>query len=356
MNATQGEKIIGLQNLFKTYSSLGFTKVSDRPVAVDGIQNRLLKAFDIQGGSDCDPADTHTPCLPYNLDGSGKRSSWSKWGFFSPDLECPQGWTTATSISYGMTITGPEKSGLEGALSLLDVGETAAMCCPVGIPLNRVSLPVLDRACILDEFKSEYQVIPCYGNNGMKTFTVTISSYTSGSLYTVAPVVQLVWQPTDKPTSSITTPDETNTSSDISSSSATGSSAISSPPSSISPSISPVNSNSASSNLDTNGETPSILTHSRPTANTVTGDGTTVILGSRQTVSIATNDHPPGMSSAELAAIIVCSCIFAIALGSGFGMWYARRRVRNKKAASKIQDNQEKAAEKNTDEYHRPRS
>ena len=50
MSASQGEKIIRLQNLFKTYSSLAFTNASDRPVAVGGIQNCLLKAFDTQGG------------------------------------------------------------------------------------------------------------------------------------------------------------------------------------------------------------------------------------------------------------------------------------------------------------------
>ncbi|KAM7216462.1 Serine/threonine-protein kinase par-4 [Rhypophila decipiens] len=50
MNASQGEKIIRLQNLFKTYSSLGFTNPADRPVAVSGIQTRLLRAFATQGG------------------------------------------------------------------------------------------------------------------------------------------------------------------------------------------------------------------------------------------------------------------------------------------------------------------
>jgi len=50
MSASQGEKIIRFQNLYKTYSSLGFTRHSDRPIAVDGIQNRLLKALRANGG------------------------------------------------------------------------------------------------------------------------------------------------------------------------------------------------------------------------------------------------------------------------------------------------------------------
>jgi hypothetical protein len=50
MSATQGEKIIRFQNLYKTYSSLSLTNPFDRPIAVDGLENRLLKAFRARGG------------------------------------------------------------------------------------------------------------------------------------------------------------------------------------------------------------------------------------------------------------------------------------------------------------------
>jgi hypothetical protein len=50
MSATQGEKIIRFQNLYKMYSGLAFSNPCDRPVAVDGIQNRLLRAFGTRGG------------------------------------------------------------------------------------------------------------------------------------------------------------------------------------------------------------------------------------------------------------------------------------------------------------------
>ncbi|RYC63133.1 hypothetical protein CHU98_g3091 [Xylaria longipes] len=50
MSATQGEKIIRFQNLYKTYSALAFTNPCDRPIAVDGIQSRLLRAFGTRGG------------------------------------------------------------------------------------------------------------------------------------------------------------------------------------------------------------------------------------------------------------------------------------------------------------------
>ncbi|KAI0146112.1 hypothetical protein GGR57DRAFT_506630 [Xylariaceae sp. FL1272] len=50
MSATQGEKIVRFQNLYKTYSGLGFTNDEDRAVAMSGIQSRLLRAFGTHGG------------------------------------------------------------------------------------------------------------------------------------------------------------------------------------------------------------------------------------------------------------------------------------------------------------------
>jgi hypothetical protein len=50
MSASQGEKIIRFLNLCKTYSGLAFTKAYDRPIALDGIQSCLLKAFGMHGG------------------------------------------------------------------------------------------------------------------------------------------------------------------------------------------------------------------------------------------------------------------------------------------------------------------
>lgn len=50
MSATKGEKIVRYQDLYKKYSRLGLSKSYDRPIAIDGIQNRLLEAFKTRGG------------------------------------------------------------------------------------------------------------------------------------------------------------------------------------------------------------------------------------------------------------------------------------------------------------------
>jgi len=50
MNATQGGKIVRCQDLYKRYSGLGLTNDFDRPMAIDGLQHRILGALNIQGG------------------------------------------------------------------------------------------------------------------------------------------------------------------------------------------------------------------------------------------------------------------------------------------------------------------
>ncbi|KAK0648736.1 hypothetical protein B0T16DRAFT_456196 [Cercophora newfieldiana] len=49
MSATQGEKIIRLQNLWKRYCTLNFTHDYDRPVAIEGMFASLLAAFKARG-------------------------------------------------------------------------------------------------------------------------------------------------------------------------------------------------------------------------------------------------------------------------------------------------------------------
>ncbi|KAK3350274.1 heterokaryon incompatibility protein-domain-containing protein, partial [Lasiosphaeria hispida] len=48
--AKQGERIIHYQNLYKRYARLGLTNDYDRPMAIDGLQHRILGALKSQGG------------------------------------------------------------------------------------------------------------------------------------------------------------------------------------------------------------------------------------------------------------------------------------------------------------------
>lgn len=48
--APQGERILRYQELYQMYSRLGLTMAYDRPTAIDGLQQRLLRTMTVQGG------------------------------------------------------------------------------------------------------------------------------------------------------------------------------------------------------------------------------------------------------------------------------------------------------------------
>ncbi|RBQ74195.1 hypothetical protein FVER14953_08385 [Fusarium verticillioides] len=49
MEADKGAKILGYQDLYKLYSGLALTRPSDRPWAINGLQERIVSALKIQG-------------------------------------------------------------------------------------------------------------------------------------------------------------------------------------------------------------------------------------------------------------------------------------------------------------------
>jgi hypothetical protein len=50
MNSKRGLKIVYFQDLYKQYSRLDFTRVEDRPFAIEGLENRLRTAYQTKGG------------------------------------------------------------------------------------------------------------------------------------------------------------------------------------------------------------------------------------------------------------------------------------------------------------------
>lgn len=50
MKAARGERILRYQDLYSRYSRLGLSKDHDRPMAIEGLQDRILRAFDAKGG------------------------------------------------------------------------------------------------------------------------------------------------------------------------------------------------------------------------------------------------------------------------------------------------------------------
>ncbi|CEF74397.1 unnamed protein product [Fusarium graminearum] len=50
MKADKGAKILGYQDLYRRYSKLGLTRDTDRPWAINGLQERIIAALQVQGG------------------------------------------------------------------------------------------------------------------------------------------------------------------------------------------------------------------------------------------------------------------------------------------------------------------
>lgn len=50
IHADQGQMILLYQDFYKKYSRLGLTNPSDRPVAIDGLQERIISALGVRGG------------------------------------------------------------------------------------------------------------------------------------------------------------------------------------------------------------------------------------------------------------------------------------------------------------------
>lgn len=50
IDAPQGERILRYQKLYQTYSRLGLSNSFDRPMAIDGLQRRLLRTMNANGG------------------------------------------------------------------------------------------------------------------------------------------------------------------------------------------------------------------------------------------------------------------------------------------------------------------
>jgi hypothetical protein len=50
MRSTRGAKIRFYESLYKQYSNLDFTKIHDRPIAIAGLEHRLVNAFKTEGG------------------------------------------------------------------------------------------------------------------------------------------------------------------------------------------------------------------------------------------------------------------------------------------------------------------
>jgi hypothetical protein len=126
------------------------------------------------------------------LDNPGPLRTWAPWGFYSPGLACPSGWTTATSLSHGMVTTGSLDVRLYSAVPLLVEGEAAAFCCPEDYSIDRehvIQWPPGPH-CLSVDPRREYRMVGCNQQTWTQTFTDDPSD--SQTWLSVAPALQLI--------------------------------------------------------------------------------------------------------------------------------------------------------------------
>ncbi|KAK4221508.1 hypothetical protein QBC38DRAFT_461412 [Podospora fimiseda] len=83
-------------------------------------------------------------CLPNNpvISAIVDAKNRERFGFYSPGLQCPDGWDTATVLSHGIyNLPGDIH---QAVLGTLQSDETAAVCCPTGF---NAFFPELNAAC-----------------------------------------------------------------------------------------------------------------------------------------------------------------------------------------------------------------
>ncbi|KAK4096996.1 hypothetical protein N658DRAFT_562101 [Parathielavia hyrcaniae] len=151
-------------------------------------------------------------CWPETSKGAeSKTGPFHGWGFYSPGLHCPVGYATACSATGG--------SGGQSGWPVqfkLGHGETAVGCCPSGYGCANIN----GQTCTMVATSTVMSTVTCDGNKRAALAFQTIpdpkASITAFSLF--APMIQINWQSSDRP--SLTSSDSTSIGSSSQSSSA----------------------------------------------------------------------------------------------------------------------------------------
>ncbi|KAI0197263.1 hypothetical protein EV127DRAFT_416140 [Xylaria flabelliformis] len=117
------------------------------------------------------------------------------WGFYSPGLVCPSGYTSACSTTAGST-------GNFQFQFPPTAGETALGCCPTSFICNKV--PGDNQVCIRTVTSTSYTGLKCSGSiyNQLTVYTVPATAaddqITVSSHVLSAQLIQLNWQSSDR--------------------------------------------------------------------------------------------------------------------------------------------------------------
>ncbi|OCK98065.1 uncharacterized protein K441DRAFT_703601 [Cenococcum geophilum 1.58] len=132
------------------------------------------------------------------------------WGFYSPGLNCPVGYTSAcTAIS--------QAQGSSSSVSLitpfvfqysLNAGETAVGCCPTGYSCSN-NPQYSWQTCVSIATSATYSAVTCESgtSGGFAFWTIpftTVSAVTISEVSLYAPMIQINWKASDRPVKTVT--------------------------------------------------------------------------------------------------------------------------------------------------------
>ncbi|KAH8647121.1 hypothetical protein BX600DRAFT_518407 [Xylariales sp. PMI_506] len=145
-------------------------------------------------GQTCNPssnAHDYTDCWPPRASSMPDPGVMMGWGFYSPGLVCPHGYTTAAMATQG----GSTGWGLEYSLTQ---GETAAACCPTGFtPSSIETLNTYAATCVVVATSSTFSTVVCDSGTFTDFSLITVPNDDIKSFTVYAPLFQLNFQASD---------------------------------------------------------------------------------------------------------------------------------------------------------------
>ncbi|KAJ4287854.1 hypothetical protein N0V88_007565 [Collariella sp. IMI 366227] len=133
--------------------------------------------------------EDNASCWPTTTDGAPEAASaFYGWGFYSPGLECPVGYTSAcTAVEGGMS---------EWRVQFqMEAQETFVGCCPTGFNCHNQN----GQTCIMKATSTELRTVSCDAGSSTNFGFTTLPNVDVKSMWLYAPMIQLAWKASDRP-------------------------------------------------------------------------------------------------------------------------------------------------------------
>ena len=149
-------------------------------------------------GQTCGPTRVHDDqgCWPATTTGApDPGETLTGWGFYSPGLKCPEGYTSACTAIEGKTTGWKLQFPIESQ-------ETFVGCCPTGFNCNNIN----GQTCIMIVSKTtSLPTVSCHGFSSNNFGFTTIPNEQVTQLNLLAPMIQLAFKSSDQAALSSTT-------------------------------------------------------------------------------------------------------------------------------------------------------